>query len=380
MLTDREPVTRLPLAPLSERPLVSIVIPAYQAQDYIIDAIESVQASTYSRWQCVVVDDGSTDDTYRLVAEQSAADPRITVVHKDNAGPLSCLNAAAPIVEGSVVFLLDADDLLLPTKIETVVDRLQADANAGFAVHRLAVCDRDLRMVGISPVQRALPHGDHSEAVLRSRRGVPGLGVSSAFCLRSEVFAALFPAGFTTRRFPDEYVRRCAPLVADLCAVDVVLGIRRIHDENLTGGRVSFEDEVRRSKDDHSRLADALSDFAARYGYADRLAPRSEDVDLLLLEWLTARLSGRNDWRVAWRRLTRARGYAVLPWSFRLYWRLACHTPRPVFRSLMATASRSDRLRLLVNYVASRRRDRTLDHLPDRVSLRTVVRLAAGRH
>lgn len=372
-------MTRLPLAPLAELPLVSVVIPAYQAQDYVGHAIDSVRASTYSQWQCVVIDDGSTDNTAERISRHAAGDPRVTVVRKANAGPLSCLNAAAAIVQGQVVCLLDADDLMMPNKLATIVNALRAHPRAGLAVHRLAVCDRNLRMLGLSPVRRSLPHGDRTETVLRSRRGVPGLGVSSGFSLRSEVYRALFPAGFTTRRFPDEYIRRCAPLVTDLCAVDLVLGIRRIHGQNLTGGQRSYEDEVHRSREDHSQLATALSAFATRHGFGGDLAPDAEDVDLLLLDWIIARLSGDGEPQEAWRRLTHARGYGTLPLPFRSYWRLAHRAPRPLFRWLMSSASRSDRVRLLANYLAIGRRTRSLESLPRRVSLPTVVQFALGR-
>ena len=372
---------RIALPPLADLPLVSVVVPAYNAGPYLGEALESLAASTYGAWHCVVVDDGSTDDTYTVAAAHAAGDPRVEVVSKANGGPLSCLNTAAPLVRGDVVCLLDADDVVMPTKFAEVVGALRAHPEAGFLVHRLAVADRSLRLVGISPTRRSLPQGDLSETVLRSRHGVPGLGVTSGFCLRAEVFERLFPAGFTTRRFPDEYIRTCAPLVTDICALDEVLGIRRLHGENLTGARPAGDEVaiVRGAARDYAQLSAALTSFAARHGYGDRLVPEAEDVDLLYLSWHAARLAGDPGWRLAWRRLTGARGYVVLPRAVRLYWRLACHAPLPLFRWMMAAATPSDRLRVLVNYLAMVRRPDPGGALRNRAPLGVALRLALGR-
>lgn len=366
------------MLPLSEAPIVSVVIPAFNAARFIGDAIDSVAASTYRAWQCIVVDDGSTDHTADVVEGHAARDRRVELIRKTNAGPLSCFSVAADRVHGDVVCFLDADDLFVPHKLASVVAGLRESPGAGFLVHRLAVCDSGLRMVGVTPTRRRLPEGDLSEQVLRTRRGVVGLGVSSAFCFRAEIYRALFPAGFTTRRYPDEYVRRSAPLITEVRALDRILGLRRLHGGNLTGAGRSFAETVRRARHDYARLADALTAFAERHGHGDRLAPDGADLDLLYLDWIAARLDGDRGSQAAWQRLVGSPGYSSQPRPMRAWWWLAHRVPRPAFPPFMAALSRSDRLRVLANFAASITRPPRAECLPRRAPLRAVVRMAAG--
>lgn len=97
-------------------PLVSILIPAYNAARWIGEAIESALAQTWPRTEIIVVDDGSTDDT--LAVARRYASRQVAVISQPNAGAAAARNTAYARCQGDYIQWLDADDLLAPDKVE----------------------------------------------------------------------------------------------------------------------------------------------------------------------------------------------------------------------------------------------------------------------
>ena len=104
--------------------LVSIIMPAYNAARYIGESIESVQAQTYLSWELLVVDDGSTDATGRIVQDYSRRDQRVRYIYQQNARQGRARNNGLAQAAGAYIAFLDADDLWLPNKLQVQVDFL----------------------------------------------------------------------------------------------------------------------------------------------------------------------------------------------------------------------------------------------------------------
>jgi glycosyltransferase involved in cell wall biosynthesis len=98
--------------------LVSVIVPTYNRAFCISRAIDSVGAQTWSNWEVVIVDDGSTDDTARLIASSYGHDPRIRYVYQKNAGVSAARNAGIRESRGDYVAFLDSDDVWKPWKLE----------------------------------------------------------------------------------------------------------------------------------------------------------------------------------------------------------------------------------------------------------------------
>lgn len=96
------------------QPLVTVVIPAYNAEQFIARAIESALGQSYARKEVVVVNDGSTDGTHRVLRDY---DGLIIERHQPNAGPAAARNRGAKAASGSLIAFLDADDLWHPQKL-----------------------------------------------------------------------------------------------------------------------------------------------------------------------------------------------------------------------------------------------------------------------
>ncbi len=103
---------------MSTHPLVSVIVPAYNAERFLGDAVASVLRQNSKDLELIIVNDGSSDSTEALIERFKAEDPRVRPVHKDNGGPSSARNAGIAAARGDLVCFLDADDVLLPDKLE----------------------------------------------------------------------------------------------------------------------------------------------------------------------------------------------------------------------------------------------------------------------
>jgi glycosyltransferase involved in cell wall biosynthesis len=116
----------------TKSPLVSVIIPAYNAAAFIRQTLESVLAQTYQNLEVLVVDDGSQDQTAEIVTNFTAQDKRVKLFRQSNAGVAAARNFAIAQSRGAYIAPIDADDIWYPQKLEKQVECLnQADAKVG---------------------------------------------------------------------------------------------------------------------------------------------------------------------------------------------------------------------------------------------------------
>ena len=99
-------------------PLVSIIVPCYNAETFLGATLEAVIAQTFTDWECVVVDDASRDGSAAVLAQYAERDPRIRPVFQPvNGGAAAARNAGLGVIRGRYLAFLDADDYWLPEKL-----------------------------------------------------------------------------------------------------------------------------------------------------------------------------------------------------------------------------------------------------------------------
>jgi glycosyltransferase involved in cell wall biosynthesis len=108
--------------------LVSIIIPAFNAGKYLDESVESVLSQSHTNLECIIVDDGSTDNTHTVAARLTKKDPRVRYKFKTNGGAASARNTGVRYAKGEWVFLLDADDWMHE---DTIKIQLQHAINSG---------------------------------------------------------------------------------------------------------------------------------------------------------------------------------------------------------------------------------------------------------
>ncbi len=151
---------------MTARPLISVVVPAYNAARFLGETLESLTAQTEERWECVVVDDGSTDTTFAIASGFAERDARFRALQVDHGGSSHARNEGfrASVRGTSYVTFMDSDDAWLPHAFATLLERLEQD-------DRLAGCHGLAELVDAEGTRYA--PGEYAEAG-RNRLGLEG--------------------------------------------------------------------------------------------------------------------------------------------------------------------------------------------------------------
>ncbi len=111
--------------------LVSVIIPAYNVEEYITEAIKSVQKQTYPHWELLVINDGSTDSTEAKISQAAMSDSRVRLINQANGGSSRARNTGLDNARGAYIAFLDGDDLWKSTFLD---EMLATKENAGLAM------------------------------------------------------------------------------------------------------------------------------------------------------------------------------------------------------------------------------------------------------
>ena len=146
-----------------QQELITVVVPAYNAQATIDETLHSVRAQTYKTLDVVVVDDGSTDTTAEIVARHVRDDSRVRLLQQPNSGVAAARNAAIAVAGGEFIAPIDADDLWHPTKIEKQLSAMRRGGErAGLAYAWTALIDLNSCIVAL-----AAPNFDQGDVLSR---------------------------------------------------------------------------------------------------------------------------------------------------------------------------------------------------------------------
>lgn len=175
---------------MNNLPLVSFVIPAYNTSAYIVQAVESCLAQTYTEIEVIVVDDGSTDNTVALLHEHYDDDGRVRVIEQPNAGPSVARNTGIDAARGEFVHFIDADEFILPTKVKKSCALFQQHPEIGVVYgHGIAVEPDGVTVITME--QPPLPSGDVLCEWLVGTMAGGTHGVVSSVMVRREALRAV---------------------------------------------------------------------------------------------------------------------------------------------------------------------------------------------
>lgn len=180
-------------------PKASIIIPAYNAEEYIAETIQSILEQSFKDFELIIVDDGSTDGTAATI--QTFDDPRIRYLHQANSGrPAAPRNRAIRVAYGDIIFIFDSDDVMLPGKLQKTIERLAEVPTAGLAFTGFCCIDESGHVINpdfLAPYHTltGLPKQQVSEDsfLISAKDALKGLAASnylgtSGVAIRREVF------------------------------------------------------------------------------------------------------------------------------------------------------------------------------------------------
>lgn len=132
----------------SNNPLISVVLPAFNAEKYIIEAVRSILNQTFQDFELIVINDGSTDATEDILRNLIYEDKRIKLINRENRGLVASLNEGIEVAKGVWIARMDADDIAIPHRFELQLECLrQTGADiCGGGIQRFGTSDRRIFM------------------------------------------------------------------------------------------------------------------------------------------------------------------------------------------------------------------------------------------
>lgn len=333
---------------MSDKGLVSIIVPVYNVASYLPEALDSVIRQSYKNLEIIIIDDGSTDKSGEICDKYAESDPRIRLIHQENRGLSAARNRGLDMMKGDYVAFFDSDDVYDVRFVETLVNAMQpikqdliddASSRIDMAVCRFAITDDDggMEHAKIKPpisagrydrvkALRALPDGMINQSVWNK-------------LYRKELFGRVrFPEGDVYEDLATTF--RIIDKCENVCVVDEVLYFHRkrkgsiidtFTKRNICDWRKSYakyqtfimknmntvfgKEQLRRS---YETRIDQLIEFYVRYSCAGqcedkRFARYQRDYIVKL---------GKKTGIKCYGRMTRI-GYRVVrycPWFFKLFY------------------------------------------------------------
>ncbi len=213
-----------------EDPLVSVVIDNHNYAAFLEDSIESVLRQLYARFEVIVVDDGSTDDSRQILARYTQ-NPRVKVILKENGGQASAFNAGFLVSTGQLVCFLDSDDFFAPTKLARVVELFSRYPHAGWLTHPLEWWYLDGSRRPNFQFGQMVECRDLRPDFRRGSIKTP-LSATSALCFRRELLERIFPLPEDVRITVDNLIKYSACGLQPVILLNECLAVQRIHSSN----------------------------------------------------------------------------------------------------------------------------------------------------
>ena len=177
-------------------PNVSVLLPVWNREAFLGQAMESILRQTLSSFELIVIDDGSTDRTAAIAEEFASRDPRVRVLRRAHEGLSATLNAGIDAARGEYVARMDADDVSAPDRLQKQVAYLDAHPACLAVGSWIEVVDEGGRHIGVKTFMKT--HEEISDAMLR---GISPMAHPTAVFRRDALRAA---GGYDARRYPSE--------------------------------------------------------------------------------------------------------------------------------------------------------------------------------
>lgn len=186
-----------------QKPIVSIILPAWQAEETIEKVIKSVISQTYTDWELIVIDDGSTDGTRQKVSQ--FIDNRIKLLVQENSGVASARNKGIAIAQGDYIAFIDADDQWLPWKLESELACIQEHQTPECLIYSgYYAVDPDENLLNIPSI--GLENGQLGDTVLNQENVM----LPSTIMVHANIFKKL--GGFNSGCYHEDrawFIRAC---------------------------------------------------------------------------------------------------------------------------------------------------------------------------
>jgi len=213
--------------------LVSVIIATYNRENFLKETIDSVLAQTYKNFELIIIDDGSTDSTKKIV--KSYNDSRIKYFYQKNSGQNSAKNNGLLAAKGKYITILDSDDVILPKKLELQVNALEKNHLSAVVYGGIILIDSNSNEIGKQKLKI------HSGNVLKELLFTNFLYNGSNALFKRECIekTGLFDESVKRMTDWDLYLR--ISLYFNFICIQADLLKYRVHNENMSCGYQKYE-------------------------------------------------------------------------------------------------------------------------------------------
>lgn len=242
--------------------MISIIMPAYNSEKYISEAIESVCNQSYENWELVIVDDGSTDHTSKIIDEYASIDIRIKVFHRKNEGVSMARNFALKQTRGEYVTFIDSDDVYRINRLEKMLQMFEQHPNCDIVFSKHKEFKGELNKDDIIDSKKVEISDDNilEKVISDSTKQFMCNTMLKAEIARKEKFAPI--------RFAEDfcYIRDCACHCKQMVVLDEILYFYRRDNENAMTSHFFSE----KYTSDYMKLVENIYDFCKKQKLEDK--------------------------------------------------------------------------------------------------------------
>jgi glycosyltransferase involved in cell wall biosynthesis len=222
----------------SDNSLVSIIIPCFNGEKYLAQALESVLWQTYDRWECILIDDGSTDDSKKIFEKYQESDARFRYMYQANRGAAAARNKGIRTAQGAYIQLLDADDILMPQKLDACIAQFRKDQTIDVVYTDYVIYDRYRGFWHSIPGK--IPQDDVFRALL-FENNITFVALLHAFLFKRDIISDhLFNTELNSYGEDVECWIRMADDGTSFCYVDIKLIIYRLSENTLSKNEINI--------------------------------------------------------------------------------------------------------------------------------------------
>ncbi|MGQ4648016.1 glycosyltransferase [Lyngbya aestuarii] len=217
---------------MNSNPLVSILINNYNYARFLPEAIDSALNQTYSNIEVIVVDDGSTDDSRKIIKTYG---DKIVPILKQNGGQASAFNAGFAASKGEIICFLDSDDIFKPGKVTDIVNIFAENQDAGWCFHALEFVGNNSQKFVPETYNGVSGKYDIRSDIQRGKLNgkLPLAGTAtSGVCLKRSLLQLILPMPEIIKITSDDYIKYTALGINQGYIKLEALALQRIHDSN----------------------------------------------------------------------------------------------------------------------------------------------------
>ena len=247
----------------NNQPLVSVIMPAYNCESFLSESIESVISQSYKNWELLIVNDGSTDCTSKIIDDYSENDPRIKGFHRKNEGVSVARNYALNQISGDYVTFIDSDDVYHSNRLKRMLQVFEQHMNCDivFSRHKEFTGKLNIDVKEVIGTKKVVISDNDilKEVISDSKKHFMCNMMIKSEIAREEKFAPI--------RFAEDfcYIRDCAWHCKQMAVLDEVLYFYRRDNENAMTSNFFSEKYI----SDYMKLVENIYDFCADHKLKD---------------------------------------------------------------------------------------------------------------